>query len=187
VFRQWRIGGAGTLLLSMAAVAALGVLYEGTRVYAAGADRRVAARLLAAGKGKARSGRSTPEAEAAEDVGLLRGGRGIKAGCVAARALWTERLTDVQGHAAPARRADLPRDAVRRAGLPLVLPHARVHDVQRAHPLLPHGACADGAAQAYLILAVVAGAALGHFVFSPTMDVEAVLAGGAAGKGMSCH
>jgi copper transporter 1 len=41
--------------------------------------------------------------------------------------------------------------------------------------------------QAYLILAVVAGAALGHFVFSPTMDVEAVLAGGAAGRGMSCH
>jgi solute carrier family 31 (copper transporter), member 1 len=49
---------------------------------------------------------------------------------------------------------------------------------------------ADGAhrrLQAYLIGAVVGGAMLGHYIFSPTMDVEAVLAGGAGGKGMACH
>jgi solute carrier family 31 (copper transporter), member 1 len=41
--------------------------------------------------------------------------------------------------------------------------------------------------QAYLILAVVLGASIGHFVFGATMDVEAVLAGGDSGKGMACH
>ncbi len=41
--------------------------------------------------------------------------------------------------------------------------------------------------QAYLILAVVLGAAIGHFVFGSVMDVEAVLAGSDLGKGMACH
>ncbi|KAH8108017.1 Ctr copper transporter [Cristinia sonorae] len=41
---------------------------------------------------------------------------------------------------------------------------------------------------AYLILATVLGAAIGHFIFSPTMDIEAVLAGGSTtNKGMACH
>jgi len=40
---------------------------------------------------------------------------------------------------------------------------------------------------AYLILAVVLGASIGHFVFGATMDVDAVLAGGDLGKGMACH
>ncbi|CAL1706435.1 unnamed protein product [Somion occarium] len=41
---------------------------------------------------------------------------------------------------------------------------------------------------AYLILAVVVGAAIGHFVFNPQMDVEGILAGSSAsGKGMACH
>jgi copper transporter 1 len=41
--------------------------------------------------------------------------------------------------------------------------------------------------QAYLILAVVLGASIGHFVFGAVMDVESVLAGGDAGRGMACH
>ncbi|KZV73316.1 copper transporter [Peniophora sp. CONT] len=40
---------------------------------------------------------------------------------------------------------------------------------------------------AYLILAVVVGAALGHYVFGAQMDVEAVLSGSGGGKGMACH
>jgi len=39
---------------------------------------------------------------------------------------------------------------------------------------------------AYLILAVVLGAALGHFVLGSYMDVDAVL-NGAGDKGMACH
>jgi copper transporter 1 len=41
--------------------------------------------------------------------------------------------------------------------------------------------------QAYLILAVVLGAAVGHFIFAGQIDPEAVLSGGAGGKGMACH
>ena len=41
--------------------------------------------------------------------------------------------------------------------------------------------------QAYLILATVVGAALGHFVFSSHMDIDAVLSGGSDSKGMACH
>ena len=41
--------------------------------------------------------------------------------------------------------------------------------------------------QAYLILAVVLGAAIGHFVFNPYLDVEGVLEGTTQGKGMACH
>jgi solute carrier family 31 (copper transporter), member 1 len=41
--------------------------------------------------------------------------------------------------------------------------------------------------QAYLIVAVVIGAALGHFIFGDTINVEGVLSGVAGGKGMACH
>jgi hypothetical protein len=43
--------------------------------------------------------------------------------------------------------------------------------------------------KAYLILAVVVGAAVGHYIFGAHMDVEAVLSGGGAigGKSMACH
>ncbi|THH28752.1 hypothetical protein EUX98_g5454 [Antrodiella citrinella] len=35
---------------------------------------------------------------------------------------------------------------------------------------------------AYLIAATVVGAAIGHYIFSPTMDIEVVLAGGVTGS-----
>ncbi|KAF8520359.1 copper transporter [Hysterangium stoloniferum] len=40
---------------------------------------------------------------------------------------------------------------------------------------------------AYLILSVVIGAALGHYIFAGQMDPEAVLINLGEGKGMSCH
>ena len=40
--------------------------------------------------------------------------------------------------------------------------------------------------QAYLILAVVLGASIGHFVFGAVMDVESVLAGDSS-RGVACH
>jgi len=40
---------------------------------------------------------------------------------------------------------------------------------------------------AYLILAVVLGASIGHFVYGAGMNVEAILAGGNDGKGVACH
>ncbi len=41
--------------------------------------------------------------------------------------------------------------------------------------------------QAYLILATVVGAAIGHFIFSTHMDIDAVLSGGGDNRGMACH
>jgi len=40
---------------------------------------------------------------------------------------------------------------------------------------------------AYLILAVVLGASLGHFIFGGNMDPDAILVGGGGGKTMACH
>ncbi|KAF7782138.1 hypothetical protein Agabi119p4_1514 [Agaricus bisporus var. burnettii] len=40
---------------------------------------------------------------------------------------------------------------------------------------------------AYLILAVVLGAAIGHFVFSSTLNTDAILCDSSSGKGMACH
>lgn len=40
--------------------------------------------------------------------------------------------------------------------------------------------------QAYLILAVVLGAALGHFIYGRTIDLDSILAEG-NGKTMACH
>lgn len=50
-----------------------------------------------------------------------------------------------------------------------------------------HGYSDSCAGQAYLILATVVGAAIGHFVFSTHMDIDAVLSGGGDNKGMACH
>jgi copper transporter 1 len=41
--------------------------------------------------------------------------------------------------------------------------------------------------QAYLIFSVVLGAAIGNYLLSPSMDVDAVLSGVTSGKGMACH
>lgn len=49
------------------------------------------------------------------------------------------------------------------------------------------GADKRRSSQAYLILAVVLGAAVGHFKFGSRMNVEAVLADHASLKGMACH
>ncbi len=93
---------------------------------------------------------------------------------------------------APCVRSYQPRGAVRRVGVPVVLPHAGLHDVQREFSTLRHvgtDKITEHSAlwQAYLILATVVGAALGNFIFSTHMDIDAVLAGGADGKGMACH
>lgn len=78
------------------------------------------------------------------------------------------------------------RGAIRSDGVLIILPHAGVHDIQRTSSnstilSLTLNLLCD---QAYLILAVVAGAAVGHFVFNSHIDLDAVSANG---KGMACH
>lgn len=41
--------------------------------------------------------------------------------------------------------------------------------------------------QAYLITAVVVGAALGHYIFGSTLNLDAILLDTSGGKGMACH
>jgi hypothetical protein len=76
--------------------------------------------------------------------------------------------------------------SIRRDCLSVVLPYASFHDLQRTSLAASHGPYLTSY-QAYLILAVVVGAALGHYMFNPAMNPEAVLSGGASGKGMACH
>jgi len=40
---------------------------------------------------------------------------------------------------------------------------------------------------AYLIAAVVIGAALGHYIFGSTIDADAILANSSGSKGLACH
>ncbi|PPQ98720.1 hypothetical protein CVT24_003428 [Panaeolus cyanescens] len=40
---------------------------------------------------------------------------------------------------------------------------------------------------AYLVFSVVFGAALGHYIFGSTINVDAILNDADEGKGMACH
>jgi len=40
---------------------------------------------------------------------------------------------------------------------------------------------------AYLIGAVVVGAALGHYIFGSTINIDAILADSSGSKGLACH
>lgn len=51
-FRQWHIQSNFQFIVSFFAIVSLGVLYEWLRDYQRRVDRRIAARLLASGKGK---------------------------------------------------------------------------------------------------------------------------------------
>ena len=79
VFEWWHIRSKAGFVASFFAIVALGVLYEWLRVGARDVDRLIARRLVAEGKGKARSrsGRATPESDS-EAAGLLGGERVAK-------------------------------------------------------------------------------------------------------------
>ncbi|GJE93767.1 Ctr copper transporter [Phanerochaete sordida] len=149
VFRAWHISSTTTFALSCAAIAALGVLFEGLRAAQGVADARIATHLNTARTQKA------PSAQDDEAAPLLSSAR------AAAR------------------------------------PGVRVPDALRAGRALLYGAqvflsfflmLVFMTYNAYLILATVAGAAVGHFVFNARMDVDAVLAGaGGTDRGMACH
>ena len=79
VFDWWHIRSKVGFVASFFVIVALGVLYEWLRVGARDVDRLIARRLVAEGKGKARtrSGRATPESDS-EAAGLLGGERAAK-------------------------------------------------------------------------------------------------------------
>ncbi|KAI0339889.1 Ctr copper transporter [Trametopsis cervina] len=160
VFESWHISSKQAFFFSCLAVMALGVLYEWLREVQKIADRKIAATLSAQGKGKARSG-----------------------GLVSSR--------------------DSPEIDSEEAGLLTGLPVLKVGSgtaipfTMRASRAIFYGAqvflsfflmLVFMTYNAYLILATVAGAALGHYIFNGQMDVESVLAGApTTGKGVACH
>ncbi|KZP34496.1 Ctr copper transporter, partial [Athelia psychrophila] len=172
VFPGWHIRSSFAFALSFLAIVALGVLYEYLRVVRAGLDRRVAADLRARGREVKRSRSGGREREMGRGAGSPEaGGEGDaeEAGLISGRRV---------GKAAVAIGTPIPAPA-------------------RAQRALLYGVTiflsfflmlVFMTYNAYLILAVVLGGAIGHFVFEDSMDVEGVLSGAATeGRGMACH
>ncbi|KAI5123846.1 hypothetical protein M0805_005665 [Coniferiporia weirii] len=163
VFPQWHIRSHGSFVLSFFAIVALGIFYEWLRAFARRVDRSVA-RSLANGpaKGKGRgsvspSGRRSPSPGSLEE-----------------------------------------ENAALLTGLPPPLKSslAKVPASARALRAVLYGATVFLSFflmlvfmtyNAYLILAVVLGAAIGHYYLGGQMDVGSILLGGSEDKGMACH
>ncbi|KAG1751485.1 copper transporter [Suillus paluster] len=156
VFSQWHIHSHVQFFFSFLAIAGLGVLYEYLRVFSRDFDKHIAVKLSGRRTPLTASARSSPERSDAEETALLNGVRVVrKQGC----------LTCLYRSAVP------PLYRVMRAAL--------------------YGASVGLSFflmlvfmtyNAYLIAAVILGAAAGHYVFGATMEPT-----GAAGKGMACH
>ncbi|KAF7310449.1 FAD-binding FR-type domain-containing protein [Mycena chlorophos] len=157
VFRSWHISSHAFFLGSCIAIVGLGVLYEYLRAFQKSLDIRIALALLAEGKGKARARSVSRSGRSSpdEDAGLLTGRRMFK-------------IATTGGTPVPFLLRLL------RAGLygATVFLSFFLMLVFMTY-------------NAYLILATVLGAALGHFIFGGTIDIEKVL--GDESKGMACH
>ncbi|KAI0075778.1 Ctr copper transporter [Panus rudis PR-1116 ss-1] len=160
VFRSWHISSTTSFVISFIIIVALGVFYEWLRRAQSNLDIKIAAQLSAQGKGKARSGGLVSGRSSPEIVSE-------EAGLLTGLPARKERT----GTAIP------PASRLSRAllyGATVFLSFFLMLVFMTYN--------------AYLILAVVVGAALGHYIFSPEMDVESVLSGGgASSKGMACH
>ncbi|KAI9067282.1 Ctr-domain-containing protein [Trametes sanguinea] len=166
VFRSWHISSRTAFAFSCLAVVGLGVLYEWLRAAQRTLDRRIAVALRAQGKGKA----------------PLRAG-GALDDAVSRRSSTPEYESEEAGL--------LTGSLVTKARVGVPLPFSA-----RVSRAVLYGASVFLSFflmlvfmtyNAYLILATVVGAALGHYIFSSHMDVDAVLASGVDGKGMACH
>ncbi|CCA67599.1 related to a putative low-affinity copper transport protein [Serendipita indica DSM 11827] len=158
VFRQWHIHSYFQFYLSFLAVVALGCSYEWLRDLQRRVDRRIAAQLISSGKGK----------------------------------------SAVSHHRTSAPGIALEDDTQEEALL-IALKGDQSMEVPLTSRLLR--ASLYGASvfvsfflmlvfmtyNAYLILATVIGAALGHFIYGSRMDPDAILGAGIAPRGMSCH
>ncbi|KJA27596.1 hypothetical protein HYPSUDRAFT_107133, partial [Hypholoma sublateritium FD-334 SS-4] len=160
VFRSWRISSNAVFFWSCAAIIALGVFYEYLRVFQRRLDHHIAL-SLSKGKGRTRaasSGRASPEG--------------------------SRSLAEESGLLSGQRTLN---DSI--AGTP-------VPPVPRALRAVVYGATVFLSFflmlvfmtyNAYLITAVVVGAALGHYIFGSTLNIDAILLDTSGGKGMACH
>ncbi|PCH36066.1 Ctr copper transporter [Wolfiporia cocos MD-104 SS10] len=157
VFRSWHVSSKTVFALSFFAIVALGVLYEWLRVAQRDVDRLIARRLIAEGKGKAR----------------VRSGRN------------TPSESDSEGAALLSGAQALKP----KTGTPLPIFTRVIRALLYALTVFLSFflMLVFMTYNAYLILAVVVGAGIGHFVFGSHMDINSVMAGAVDSKGMACH
>ncbi|KAI0358558.1 Ctr-domain-containing protein [Trametes cingulata] len=166
VFRSWHISSTAAFVFSCAAVVGLGVLYEWLRAAQRTLDRRIAAALRAQGKGKAAVRLAGPEG-----VGSVSGRDSPE--------IESEEAGLLTGSLVPKARVGTPLPFSARLSRAILYGASVFLSFFLMLVFMTYNA--------YLILATVVGAALGHYIFSSHMDIDAVLANGVDGKGMACH
>jgi len=160
VFRSWHINSQTTFLFSCLVIVLLGIFYEYLRGFQKKFDYHIAMTLAAKGQGRPTPGRDSSGRSTPE-------GQNEERSLLGGRRILTSSLTGTPVSArVRAIRATL-------YGLTIFLSFFLMLVFMTYN--------------AYLITSVVLGAALGHYIFSPTMNVDAILADSTAGKGMACH
>jgi len=160
VFRSWHITSKAAFIYSCFAIVALCILYEYLRGFQRTLDYRIAVSLS---KGKRRSRSSGPG----------NSGRSSPAGqgnLEETGLLSGQKRTSASGTPVP------PVSRALRAGVygATVFLSFFLMLVFMTY-------------NAYLIASVVIGAAVGHYIFGSTMDVDAMLSDSNSTKGMACH
>ncbi|KAJ7629882.1 Ctr copper transporter [Mycena rosella] len=157
VFRSWHVSSTASLIGSCIAIMALGVFYEYLRAFQKSLDTRIALALVASGKGKTRA--------------ASRSGRSTPgAGREEAGLLTGRRIFNIPSTGTP---------------VPFLLRVLRAALYGATVFLSFFLMLVFMTYNAYLILATVLGAALGHFVFGGTINVDALLS--EESKSMACH
>jgi len=162
VFRSWHIGSNTAFVFSCLAIVGLGLFYEYLREFQRKVDVRIAQRLAAQGKGKYRSP-TRPDSGRNSPVGHLEETVGLLSG------------SNVLNKSSTGTRVPAHLRALRAAlyGLTVFLSFFLMLVFMTYN--------------AYLIIAVVIGAAVGHYIFGSTINVEALLSDTEPAKSMACH
>jgi len=155
VFKSWHVTSNAYFFGSCIAIVCLGVFYEYLRAFSKSVDTRIALSLIASGKGKKRSASETRSGRSSPDE---------DAGLLTGR-----RVFKVATAGAP---------------VPFLLRVLRAALYGATVFLSFFLMLVFMTYNAYLILATVLGAALGHYIFHGTINLDLV---GDEGKGMSCH
>ncbi|KAF7376415.1 FAD-binding FR-type domain-containing protein [Mycena sanguinolenta] len=155
VFKSWHVTSNAYFFGSCIAIVCLGVFYEYLRAFSKSVDTRIAISLIASGKGKKRSASGTRSGRSSPDE---------DAGLLTGR-----RVFKVATAGAP---------------VPFLLRVLRAVLYGATVFLSFFLMLVFMTYNAYLILATVLGAALGHYIFHGTINLDLV---GDEGKGMSCH
>ncbi|KAJ7268687.1 Ctr copper transporter [Mycena haematopus] len=154
VFRSWHVTSNAFFFGSCIAIVCLGVFYEYLRAFSKSVDRRIAISLVASGKGKKRSASETRSGRSSPDE---------DAGLLTGRRVF--------------------RIATTGEPVPFLLRVLRATLYGATVFLSFFLMLVFMTYNAYLIFATVFGAALGHFIFSGTINIDA----GDESKGMACH